>query len=64
MIPKTLLPVEDGGDGDPLDVLVLGEPLEKGSIVDVRLIGVLSMLDDGEIEMIVDAVEWQYGWVG
>ena len=50
MIPKTLLPVEDGGDGDPLDVLVLGEPLEKGSIVDVRFIGVLSMLDEGEID--------------
>ena len=50
MIPKTLLPIEDGGDGDPLDVLVLGEPLEKGSIVDVRLVGVLSMLDEGEID--------------
>ena len=33
-IPQTLC-----GDGDPLDVLVLGEPLVPGAIVDIRVVG-------------------------
>jgi inorganic pyrophosphatase len=47
-IPGTALPKELGGDGDPLDVLVLGQAVPRGEIVNVRLIGVLKMLDDGE----------------
>ena len=35
MIPRTLLPINDGGDGDPLDVIVLGEQLQKRSIVEI-----------------------------
>ena len=50
MIPKTLLSPETGGDGDPLDVIVLGEQLQKGSVVEIKLIGILKMLDDGEID--------------
>ena len=50
MIPRTLLPINDGGDGDPLDVIVLGEQLQKGSIVEIKLIGILKMLDNGEID--------------
>lgn len=48
MIPQTLSPLEDGGDGDPLDVLILGAPLERGSIVSAKLIGVLNLLDRNE----------------
>ena len=48
MIPQTLLPKELGGDGDPLDVLVLGTPLARGSVVRVKLLGVLKLLDGGE----------------
>lgn len=47
-IPSTALPKELGGDGDPLDVIVLGHSLPRGSVAEVRLIGVLKMLDDGE----------------
>ena len=50
MIPRTLLSIELGGDGDPLDVIVLGEQLQKGSVVEVKLIGILKMLDDGEVD--------------
>ena len=50
MIPQTLLSIELGGDGDPLDVIVLGEQLQKGSVVEVKLIGILKMLDDGEVD--------------
>lgn len=48
MIPQTLLSKEHGGDGDPLDVLVLGESLERGSIVPCKIIGILKLLDKGE----------------
>lgn len=50
MIPKTLLSPETGGDGDPLDVIVLGEQLQKGSVVEIKLIGILKMLDEGEVD--------------
>lgn len=48
MIPKTLLPYEMGGDGDPLDILAIGPPAEVGSTIRVKLIGVLNLLDNGE----------------
>jgi inorganic pyrophosphatase len=48
MVPRTLLAEADGGDGDPLDVLVLGDPLERGSIVRARAVAVLELDDDGE----------------
>ena len=47
MIPQTLLPKEKGGDGDPLDILVLGPPEDRGSIVKCKVIGVLFLLDQG-----------------
>lgn len=47
-IPGTALPKELGGDGDPLDVIVLGQATPRGEIVDANVIGVLKMLDGGE----------------
>ncbi|CAN5412811.1 hypothetical protein BH23BAC3_BH23BAC3_16780 [soil metagenome] len=43
MVPKTL-----AGDGDTIDVLVLGAPIDRGMIAETRVIGVLEMLDDGK----------------
>jgi inorganic pyrophosphatase len=48
MIPKTILPSESGGDGDPLDVLVLGPAIARGSVTSVKIIGILHLLDRGE----------------
>jgi len=59
MIPSTSLPYEVGGDGDPLDVLLLGPALERGSIVHARPIGVLRLLDDGERDDKILAVQTQ-----
>ena len=50
MIPSTLLPTADGGDGDPLDVLVLGSTIPRGAVVSIRLLGVLELLDGGEAD--------------
>lgn len=48
MIPRTLLPAELGGDGDPLDVMLLGPAVARGAVVRARPIGVLALLDGGE----------------
>lgn len=49
-VPRTLLPKALGGDGDPLDVLVLGPAVPRGSVMAVRLLGVLTMQDGGETD--------------
>jgi len=48
MVPRSSLPMALGGDGDPLDVIVLGPAVPRGSVVQARLLGVLKMLDAGE----------------
>jgi len=48
MIPSTLLPKALGGDGDPLDVILLGPAVPRGTVVRARVIGVLGLLDGGE----------------
>ena len=48
MIPRTLLPEQMGGDGDPLDVVLLGSAVPRGSVVAARPVGVLELLDTGE----------------
>ncbi len=46
-----------GGDGDPLDALVYSrEPIAPGSIIRVRAIGVLKMIDGGEVDDKIVAV--------
>lgn len=48
MVPGTISSKESGGDGDPLDVIVLGPAIPRGSVVKACLIGVLKLLDKGE----------------
>lgn len=48
MVPGTWLPEEEGGDNDPLDIIILGPAQDRGSIAQVRLIGVIQMVDGGE----------------
>ena len=48
MIPRTMLPKKLGGDGDPLDVIVLGQSVPRGSVIKAKLIGVLKLSDGGE----------------
>jgi inorganic pyrophosphatase len=38
MIPRTLLPKELGGDGDPLDVIVLGPAVKRGTVLKTKII--------------------------
>ena len=48
IILNTFSPIEQGGDGDPLDVFLLGPPLNKGAIQEVKIIGYIEMLDEQE----------------
>ena len=48
MIPGTVLPISRGGDGDPLDAVILGEPLTQGAVIKVKAIGVMRMNDSGD----------------
>jgi inorganic pyrophosphatase len=48
MIPGTLMAREVGGDGEPLDVMVLGDAVERGTVARARLIGAIALLDDAE----------------
>lgn len=43
------IPQTHGGDGDTLDVIILGDkPLVPGSVVKARPLGIVKMLDRGE----------------
>lgn len=48
MFPRTILPKESGGDGDPLDALMLGPSQPRGSLLRAKVIGVIKLLDKGE----------------
>ena len=47
MIPHTFVAEETGGEGEQLDIQVLGNVIERGSVVRVRVIGALALLDQG-----------------
>jgi inorganic pyrophosphatase len=64
MVPRTWLPENVGGDGDPIDIFVIGPALERGSVVNARVIGVIKMIDTGEQDdklIAVDTNSWFYG---
>lgn len=50
MVPQTVLPKEKGGDGDPLDVIILSDTVPRGTVLKVRPVGVLKLLEKGEID--------------
>ena len=58
MVPRTLLPKELGGDGDPLDIILLGPPLNRGDVVSAKLLGVLKLLDNREQDDKLIAVQF------
>lgn len=47
-IPSTKMKKARGGDGDPLDVLVLAEHLPTSTVIEVQPIGLLMLKDTGE----------------
>lgn len=49
-VPGTRSDPTAGGDGDPLDVFVLGPAVPRGEVVAVRVVAVLRLLDEGEVD--------------
>lgn len=56
MIPQTIVSKKRGGDGDPVDIIVLGKSLRRASLQQARVLGILHMLDSGEVDDKVIAV--------
>ncbi len=59
-VPRTLLPEALGGDGDPVDIFVLAPSIARGTIVKVRLIGIIHMLNDNETDSKLLAVSFDH----
>lgn len=55
-VPQTWCAPAQGGDGDPLDILLLDEAQPRGQAVAVRLIGGLNVIDRGEADTKLIAV--------
>jgi inorganic pyrophosphatase len=55
-IPQTLLPAEEGGDGDQLDIIIIGPSVKRGSILKVKPIATIIALDNNEIDSKVISV--------
>lgn len=49
-IPKTSLPKDFGGDGDPIDVIIPGAAIPRGAVVTAKIVGVLKLVDSGEFD--------------
>lgn len=55
-VPSTMMDKDRGGDGDPLDVLVLCESVPTGTLLATKPIGALLLRDRGEIDTKIIAV--------
>ena len=49
-IPQTLLPMDEGGDGDQLGIIIIGSNVERGSVLKVKVIGAIIAMDNNEID--------------
>jgi len=55
-IPSTIMDVSKGGDGDALDILLISESIETGSIIQVIPIAVLILKDSDENDSKIIAI--------
>ncbi len=55
-IPSTLSAQTKGGDGDPLDIIVLSESLPQGTMIPVILLGTIQLIDNDEMDYKIIAV--------
>lgn len=55
-IPSTMMSKEKGGDGDALDILVISESQATGTLMDVKPIAALELLDGGEVDTKIIAI--------
>ena len=58
-IPSTELSIDNGGDGDALDILLISRSLQTGTVISVIPIGALVLEDSGEIDTKIIAVPFE-----
>lgn len=62
-VPRSTLLKSKGGDGDPVDVLILGQTVPTGTLVKARALGLLVLTDTGETDnKLVVAMEGSPFW--
>lgn len=49
-VPQTLYSKDLGGDGDPVDVILLGEKKNRGAVIKAKIIGLIKMIDSGKAD--------------
>ncbi|MCP3690309.1 MAG: inorganic diphosphatase [Gammaproteobacteria bacterium] len=47
-VPRTSMPKEFNGDGDSLDVVIIGDPIPRGEVVKAKVIGILHLKEGGD----------------
>ena len=57
IIPQTILTIEDGGDGDALDVIILGNKISRGEIVEIKILGSINFIDSGDNDLKIIAIK-------
>jgi inorganic pyrophosphatase len=54
--PRTMMTEKLGGDGTPCDVVIIGDPLPRGTVARIKIIGMLKLLDGGAKDSKIMAV--------
>lgn len=49
-VPDTEMDVDEGGDGDAVDVLIICESLPTGTLIEFVPIAMLKLIDEGELD--------------
>ncbi len=47
-VPRTAMPKEFNGDGDPLDVVILGSPILRGEVIKAKVLGILNLKEGAD----------------
>ena len=58
-IPGTISDSNLGGDGDALDVLILSEALKTGLVKEIKVVGLLKLIDNNEEDFKVIAIPYK-----
>ena len=49
-IPQTSLTSDFGGDGEPLDLIIISDPIPRGTLVKVKILGIFNMQEGDEYD--------------
>lgn len=50
LVPRTAMPAEFGGDGEAIDMIVIGDALPRGEVVKVKVLGIFHLQEGDEFD--------------